>query len=109
MEALRRARFVWALLCIVVAGGLALVQSFAPQTDGRFIGPLLWSGVWLWLPLYTRWRAPAKFAALWFLGVTPLALLSDSPAPGVVVLAGAGVVGAVVLYIAAGLRRTPNT
>ncbi len=109
MEALRRARLVWALLCIIVAGGLALVQFFAPQANDRFIAPLLWSGVWLWLPFYTRWRAVAKVAAVWFLGCVPLTLLADDPRPGLAVFIAAGVVVTTVFWIASGLRRAPNT
>ena len=110
MEALRRARLVWALLCIIVAGGLALLQSFAPQPNALFITVLLWSGVWLWLPLYMHWRAIGKLAAVWFLGCVPLALLSsDMPAARFVVLSGTGVVALIVFWIASGLRRAPNT
>jgi len=109
MEALRRARLVWALLCIVVAGGLALLQSFAPQPNGTFIAVLLWSGVWLWLPLYMHWRTIGKLAAVWFLGCVPLALLADDPRPGLAVFIAAGVVVTVVFWIASGLRRAPNT
>lgn len=108
MEALRRARLAWATLCIIVAGGLALAQSFAPQSNGAHIGTLLWSGVWLWLPLYTRWRTTGKIAALWFLGAVPLTLLADDPRPGLVIFTAAGVIVTVVFWIASGLRRAPN-
>lgn len=109
MESLRRARFVWACLCIITAGGFALVHSFAPQPNGAFITVLLWSGVWLWLPLYMHWRTISKLAAIWFLGCVPLTLLADDPRSGLALFTAAGVVVTIVVWVAAGLRRAPNT
>ena len=113
MEALRRARFVWAILCILVAGGLALVQAFAPQPNALFITVLVWSGVWLWMPLYTGWATVGKIAAVWFLGAVPLTVLTEryggEAAMHAVILTATGVAVLAVAWIASGLRRPPKT
>lgn len=112
MESLRRARFVWALLCLVVGGTTAALLGFSPTPMPAYIAATLWCAVWLWLPLYTRWAALGKAAALWFFGVVPLTLFtqqhSGEAAMRATILSAAGVAALVVAWIALGLRR-PNS
>lgn len=109
MEALRRARFIWALLCLIIGGGMAVLFAFSPKTPAFFIGLTLWCSTWLWLPLYTTTRATAAVALVWFFGVVPLGMFADTADVAAGRSALLAVVGAVVLalaWIAAGLRRS---
>lgn len=112
MEALRRARLVWACLCLAVGTVTATLLAFSPTPMPVYIATTLWCAVWLWLPLYMRWPALGKMAALWFLGVVPLTLFtqqySGEAAMRAAILSAAGVAVLIAAWVALGLRR-PNS
>jgi uncharacterized membrane protein len=111
METLRRARFVWSILCMLIGYGSALVLLFSayrPELMQTFALIIVWSVTWLWLPLYTQWGALKKLAGVWFMGIVPLVVVAtwgrESMATAVS-LTGLGAVALTLAWVFSGLRR----
>ncbi len=112
METLRRARFVWSLLCMLIGYGSALVLTFSsyrPELMQTFTIIIVWSATWLWLPLYMQWGAIKKLAGMWFMGAVPLVVVATwghESAVTAVSLTGLGIAALTLAWVFSGLRRT---